>query len=89
MLWTAGSHGLLLIDTIYRYGGRNMERMLTLIGNLSALAGIALSAGAGVARILGFYLLSDYTTMTLFQVGTGLMVLACLCKIQVMQMRSR
>ena len=44
-----------------------MERMLTLIGNLSALAGIALSAGAGTARVLGFYLLSDYTTMTLFQ----------------------
>jgi hypothetical protein len=66
-----------------------MERMLMLVGNLSALAGIVLSAGAGTARVLGFYLLSDYTTMTLFQVGTGLMVLACLCKLEGLLIRSR
>ena len=28
-----------------------------------------------------------YATMTLFQVGTGLMVLACLCKLETMQNR--
>ena len=66
-----------------------MERMLTLVGNLSALAGIALSAGAGIARVLGFYLLSDYTTMTLFQVGAGFMLLAVLCKVEILLIRSR
>ena len=66
-----------------------MERMLTLVGNLSALIGILLCGGAGIARVLGHYLLSGYATMPLFQVGTGFMVLACLCKLQVLQIRSR
>jgi hypothetical protein len=66
-----------------------MERMLTLVGNLSALAGILLCAGAGITRVLGFYLVSGYAAMTLFQVGTGLMVLACLCKLESLLIRSR
>ena len=66
-----------------------MDRMITLVGNISALAGILLSVGAGVARLLGFYLISGYATMTLFQVGAGLMVLACLCKLEILLIRSR
>ena len=64
-----------------------MGDVLRLVGNVSAIVGILLSFGAGFARVLGLYLISGYTTMTLFQVGTGLMVLACLCKLQVMQDR--
>ena len=66
-----------------------MDRMLTLAGNLSALIGILLCGGAGIARVLGHYLLSGYATMTLFQVGTGFMVLACLCKLESLLIRSR
>jgi hypothetical protein len=66
-----------------------MERMIMLIGNISALAGILLCGGAGVMRLLGLYLIADYATMTLFQVGTGLMVLACLCKLESLLIRSR
>jgi hypothetical protein len=66
-----------------------MERMLVLVGNVSALAGILLCGGAGVARLLGHYLISGFTTMTLFQIGTGLMVLACLCKLESLLIRSR
>jgi hypothetical protein len=66
-----------------------MERMLMLVGNLSALAGILLCAGAGAARVVGLYLFSGYTTMTLFQVGTGLLVLACLAKLELLLMRPR
>ena len=62
-----------------------MEKMLGVVGNVSAIVGILLAFGAGLARILGLYLVSGYTTMTLFQVGTGLMVLACLCKLETMQ----
>ena len=65
-----------------------MERMITLVGNLSALAGILLCVGAGIARVLGHYLISGYSSMTLFQVGTGLMVLACLCKLENLVSRS-
>ena len=66
-----------------------MERMITLLGNISALAGILLCAGAGAARLLGFYLISNYATMTLFQIRTGLMVLACLCKLESLLIRLR
>ena len=64
-----------------------MGKILGLVGNVSAVAGILLAFGAGLARVLGMYLVSGYTTMTLFQVGTGLMVLACLCKLEAMQRR--
>jgi len=66
-----------------------MERMLVLVGNLSALAGILLCGGAGIARLMGHYLTFSYATMTLFQIGTGLMVLACLCKLESLLIRSR
>ena len=62
-----------------------MGNMLGVIGNVSAIVGILLAFGAGLARVLGLYLVSGYTTMTLFQVGTGLMVLAVLCKLETMQ----
>ena len=65
----------------------HMGDVIRLVGNVSAIVGILLAFGAGLARVLGLYLVSGYTTMTLFQVGTGLMVLACLCKLEVMQSR--
>ena len=64
-----------------------MEKIVGVVGNVSAIMGILLTFGAGLARVLGLYLMSGYTTMTLFQVGTGLMVLACLCKLETMQRR--
>ena len=64
-----------------------MEKMVGVVGYVSAIMGILLAFGAGLARVLGLYLVSGYTTMTLFQVGTGLMVLACLCKLETMQRR--
>ena len=65
----------------------DMGDVIRLVGNVSAIVGILLAFGAGVTRILGLYLVSGYATMTLFQVGTGLMVLACLCKLEAMQHR--
>lgn len=64
-----------------------MGKMLGLLGNVSAVLGVLLAFGAGLARVFGFYLVSGFTTMTLFQVGTGLMVLACLCKLEALQQR--
>ena len=64
-----------------------MGNMLGVIGNVSAIVGVLLAFGAGLGRVMGLYLVSGYTTMTLFQVGTGLMVLACLCKLETMQNR--
>ena len=64
-----------------------MGKIVGAVGNVAAIVGILLAFGAGLARVLGMYLVSGYTTMTLFQVGTGLMVLACLCKLEAMQRR--
>ena len=64
-----------------------MGRIVGTVGNVAAIVGILLAFGAGLARVLGMYLVSGYTAMTLFQVGTGLMVLACLCKLEAMQRR--
>ena len=64
-----------------------MGNILRVAGNVAAIVGVLLAFGAGLARVLGFYLVSGYTAMTLFQVGTGLMVLACLCKLETMQQR--
>ena len=66
-----------------------MDRMITLVGNIAALAGMLLCFGAGITRLLGFYLAAGYATMTLFQVGTGLMILGCLCKLESLLIRSR
>jgi hypothetical protein len=63
----------------------DMGDVIRLVGNVSAIVGILLAFGSGIARILGMYLVSGYATITLFQVGTGLMVLACLCKLEAMQ----
>jgi len=70
-------------------GGINMGKMITLVGDISAFAGILLCTGAGIARILGSYMTFGYSTMTLFQVGTGLMVLGCLCKLESLLIQSR
>ena len=64
-----------------------MGKIIELVGDVSAIAGVLLAFGSGLARVLGLYLVSGYTTMTLFQVGTGLMVLACLCKLEAMRNR--
>jgi len=65
-----------------------MGKMLEVVGNVAAIVGIVLALGAGVARALDLYLVSGFSMMTLFQVGTGLMVLACLCKLQTLLSRS-
>lgn len=60
-----------------------------LAGNISALLGVLLCIVAGLARVAGFHVASGFATMTLFQVGTALLVLACLCKLQSLLVRSR
>jgi len=66
-----------------------MERVITIIGNLAALVGILLCLVSGVARATGSYQIAGYAAITLFQAGTGLMVLACLCKLETLLMRMR
>ncbi len=64
-----------------------MERAIMVIGNLSALLGLLLCGGAAVTRLFGSYYTFGYASMTLFQAGTGLLVLACFCCLQRILMR--
>ena len=64
-----------------------MGKMLEVVGNVTAIVGVVLALGAGAARVLDLDLVSGYAMMTLFQVGTGLMVMACLCKLEALLRR--
>lgn len=59
-----------------------MQPILRLAGSITGIAGIALCLIAGLARVSGEYYLLGYETTTLFTVGTGLMVFACLAKLE-------
>ena len=66
-----------------------MERVITIVGNLAALVGILLCLFSGIVRATGSFHIVGYAAITLFQAGTGLMVLACLCKLETILMRMR
>lgn len=59
-----------------------MDRLINSVGNIAAVAGIALCATAGIVRLFGYYYFLGYEGMTLFMAGVGLMVLACLAKLE-------
>lgn len=65
-----------------------MEKLTVLLGNIAAIAGILVCLVSGGLRVLGNYQVFDFSTTALFQAGVGLMVLACLCKLQVLTIQS-
>ena len=66
-----------------------LERLISLTGNLVAVIGLVLCLGAGVVRLSGNFHLFGYSAMTIFMAGTGLMVLACLAKVELLLLRRR
>lgn len=59
-----------------------MYKNLVLAGSISGILGVLVCTIAGLARIAGFYYLAGYQSTTIFNVGVGLMVFACLVKLQ-------
>lgn len=59
-----------------------MDKIINQTGTAAGLAGAAVCAVAGVARIAGNFHVGSYEATTLFTVGTGLMVFACLLKLE-------
>lgn len=51
------------------------------VANIAAALGILICALAAISRILGFYHVLDFQTITLFIGGTSLMVFAALLKL--------
>jgi len=59
-----------------------MQKGLNVVGNILAVLGLLICFIAGMARVVGNYEFYDFEAMTLFNVGVGLMVAACLAKLQ-------
>lgn len=59
-----------------------MPQLVSLTSNMAAVLGLLLCAISGLARIAGFYYIAGYESTALFVAGTGLMVFACLIKLE-------
>jgi hypothetical protein len=66
-----------------------VNKLIGMAGDAAAVVGILLCAVTGAARILGVYYLVGVGTMTLFTVGVGLMVFACLAKLHLLTAESK
>lgn len=61
-----------------------MLRAIEFVANIAGLAGILLCLVSGLARIVGQYHVAGFEAMTLFVSGVGLMVFACLLKLELL-----
>jgi hypothetical protein len=64
-----------------------MSKLLASVGNVAGVAGVLVCAVAGTARVLGQYDVGGLSMITLFIVGLGLMVSACLAKLHIIASR--
>jgi hypothetical protein len=64
-----------------------MNGWLFPVSNVAGIAGVLLCAIAGVGRLLGYYAVGGLGFITIFIAGTGLMVFACLLKLQLIASR--
>ena len=66
-----------------------MNKNLVFLGSIAGIMGVVLCSLAGLARIAGYYYVLGYQSTTLFNVGVGVMVFACLLKLEEMAARHR
>jgi hypothetical protein len=66
-----------------------MDRFISVVGNVAAVIGLLMCFVSGAVRLMGDFHLYGYSAMTIYLTGTGLMVLACLCKLETLLIRSR
>lgn len=59
-----------------------MYKHLALAGSISGIVGVMICLISGLARIAGYYYLADYQSTTVFNMGVGLMVFACLVRLE-------
>lgn len=62
-----------------------MYKNLVLAGSIAGLLGALTCFMAGLARIAGYYYLAGFQSTTIFNMGVGLMVFACLIKLHALQ----
>lgn len=66
-----------------------MYKTLALAGSISGVLGALMCFIAGLARIAGYYYLAGYQSTTVFTVGMGMMVFACLVKLETRSTQDR
>ena len=66
-----------------------MANLSSLAGNLVAVIGVSMCLVAGVVRVFGNCHLFGYSAMTIFMAGTGLMVMACLAKLELLLLKEK
>lgn len=66
-----------------------MYKNLVLAGSISGILGALACLITGLARIAGFYYIAGYQSTTLFTAGLGLMVFACLVKLETPQIQKQ
>ena len=62
-----------------------MHQLLKLTGSIAGVLGILLCIVSGLARVAGLYYLAGFASTTIFMVGTGMMIFACLVKLEALQ----
>ena len=66
-----------------------MRQLLALTGSIAGVLGILICAISGLARLSGSYHLAGYEATTVFTVGTGIMVFACLIKLELISTQNK
>jgi len=61
-----------------------MHQLLNYSASAAGVLGALLCATSGFNRFMGSYYLGGFESTTLFSVGTGLMVFACLIKLEIL-----
>ena len=64
-----------------------MTKLIHMAGNVAALLGIFICLVSGMSRLMGNWETAGYASMTLFTLGIGLMVFACLAKLHVLTIK--
>ncbi len=66
-----------------------MYKHLVLAGSMAGVLGAFLCFIAGLARVAGYYYLVGYQSTTVFHFGVGMMVFACLVKLESLPNQTR
>ena len=61
-----------------------MNQLLIYTGHAAGILGVLVCLFSGLARITGSYYVAEFEATTLFMAGLGLMVFACMVKLELL-----
>ena len=65
-----------------------MNKVIGIVGNIVAVLGMLACLVAGVARLFDRFYVANFEAMVVFSLGVGLMVLACLIKLYLLESKT-